>query len=295
MASEWEKYQDEIFRKHRQRYFDVEENQSEELDDEFRDLQDDFEEVVYDYSSGDTVDESILGSKDFEIILVAGLASMLNVMAKHNQQVYRIGGDWGVDMVRPYGRPGLVSELETQVSRLTQRTGDRFAFRRFPADNKTVGSRIKTIEGSTLRGVQNLLAVQINEGRSAPQIAGALKNYIKKDDRRKWVSPFEWYRKRFGYKVGKPNNIRGGSLDYNVYRIARTEINYAWRDSSVTLHDGKDYLEGFDWVLSHAHPRPDICDDWAADGPYNSASDVPDGHANCMCSVVPRVKKPEDL
>lgn len=295
MATEWEKYQDQIFRKHRQRYFDIEDLQTEDLADEFEDLQDEFEQIIYDHASGSVVDESVLGSKDFEIALVAALGSMVSIMAQHNQTVYRIGGDWGVESVKPYGVPIYVRDIETQVSKLIQRTGDRFLFRTFPADDKSIGSRIKTIEGSTLRGVQNLLAVQIRDGRSAQQIAGALKTYVKKEEGATWTSPFEWYRKRFGYKVGKPDNIRGGSLDYNMYRIARTEINYAWRDSAVKLHDGKDYLEGFDWVLSGAHPREDICDDWARNSPYRTARDVPDGHANCMCSVVPRLVDPREL
>lgn len=295
MATQWERYQDKIFQEYRQQYFNIEELQSEELADEFDELTSEFEKIVFDNSSRGVVDESILGINDFEIALIAALGSMVSIMAKHNQSVYRVGGDWAVDAVKPYDRPGLIREIETQVSKLIQRTGGRFEFRTFPADDKTIGSRITSIEGSTLKGVQNLLAVNIKEGRSAKEIAGALSNYVQKDPNKSWVSPFEWYRQRFGYKVGKPSNIRGGSLDYNMYRIARTEINYAWRDSAVKFHDGKDYLEGFDWVLSGAHPREDICDDWARNGPYKTARDVPDGHANCLCSVVPRLVDPREF
>lgn len=259
MPTVWEEYQEDLFLEYRERYLNIEANQAEELREELDELQAEFDRIVNSYTSGGHVDESIIGSKKFEIALIASVGAMVGIMAKHNQAVYRTGGDWAVEAVKPYEVPAYVQSIETTVSKLIQRTGERFLYRTFPADDKMIGSRITSIQGSTLRGVQNLLSVTIKEGRSAKEIAGILKTYVRKDEGAKFTSPFEWYRKRFGYKRAKPGNIRAGSLDYNMYRIARTEINYAWRDASARIHDGKDYLEGFDWVLSHSHPREDIC------------------------------------
>jgi hypothetical protein len=84
---------------------------------------------------------------------------------------------------------------------------------------------------------------------------------------------------------------------YRAVRIARTEINTAYREGHIAAATGADgkpkpWLSGVGWRLSPAHPRTDICDSWAGDdteglgaGNY-SPDNVPPGHPHCLCYTV---------
>ncbi len=95
-------------------------------------------------------------------------------------------------------------------------------------------------------------------------------------------------------EITKPgvDNVR-----YRAMRIARTEINNAYRDGYVqsVAPDGKlpAYIEAIGWRLSAAHPRICICDALAGDdmdglGPGNYLpGNVPSvSHPHCMCYLV---------
>jgi hypothetical protein len=87
------------------------------------------------------------------------------------------------------------------------------------------------------------------------------------------------------------------NLRYRARRIARTEINNAFREghiASVTDAQGNPlpHVSAIGWRLSPAHPRPDICD-WFASadgedlGPGNySPGNTPVSHPNCLCYTV---------
>ena len=84
---------------------------------------------------------------------------------------------------------------------------------------------------------------------------------------------------------------------YRAERIARTEINTAYREAhvaGVTREDGSlvPWVTAVGWRLSSAHRRPDICDVWASQdqdglgaGNY-LPQNVPADHPNGFCFTV---------
>ena len=85
-------------------------------------------------------------------------------------------------------------------------------------------------------------------------------------------------------------------INYNNDRIARTELARAYELSFKARIMEDENITGFQWVLSNAHPRPDICDFYAeldngkGVGVY-SKNDFPTlpAHSNCLCFKVPYV------
>ena len=82
---------------------------------------------------------------------------------------------------------------------------------------------------------------------------------------------------------------------YFLKRIVRTEAATAFHVSQIQATENDPYLLGYQWRLSSAHPRVDICDEWArvdqglGAGVW-SKDRVPRGkaHPHCMCYLLPR-------
>lgn len=169
-------------------------------------------------------------------------------------------------------------------------------YRKFPSDGLTIGQRVKTIQGESVKTMRDILTVGIGQGKSAQQIASDLDNFIKPSTDKSWVGPFDWFRDRFGYKVKRvPAGKPAGSLYFNSLRIARTEINHTYRQSTLKFHDKEPWVKGYNWELSPAHPRHDICDDWASGGPYKKDEIEGLGHPNCMCYISVDLVKASEL
>jgi hypothetical protein len=79
-------------------------------------------------------------------------------------------------------------------------------------------------------------------------------------------------------------------------RIARTETANTYRQSTIDFYKDKPFVSAWDWVLSGAHPRPDVCDDYHTEGPYDHWYDLPTApHPYCMCDVVVITKSVDEI
>lgn len=162
---------------------------------------------------------------------------------------------------------------------------------RFPLDDKSIGDRIVSLQGQALEVTKSIVAIGINQGKSAKQIAADIDSYLMGGDKLKGVSAFQWVKDAEGIIKQKKLDFKPtGTVSSNSLRIARTEINMAYRRATLEINDGQPWNNGFDWVLSPSHLGPDICDDWARGGPY-TLNDIPRGHPHCMCDVRSRSKK----
>lgn len=80
---------------------------------------------------------------------------------------------------------------------------------------------------------------------------------------------------------------------YNALRIARTEIQRAWRVGYVEQTKKLPFVKGIKWNLSGSHPKQDICDELASADPVGLGAGVypPNAvpynggpaHPHCMC------------
>lgn len=84
------------------------------------------------------------------------------------------------------------------------------------------------------------------------------------------------------------SDVRGG-VSYAAMRLARTEINAANKYASETDNAEKPFVDNIEWRLSKSHPRRDICDVLAEQGPYPKDEVPATPHPQCFCYQVPKV------
>jgi len=270
--------------------------QENDVYDSVEELNDDIQALLGKYSTRTEIRDKEQIDKRLPSLFTAWGATLLGIMVLRNKEAATSNGDRQVYFVGSnFEYDPFTALAKRSAQDYVSWVDKRLVVRKNPTDGIAVGTRIKTIQGGALKTVQNILEVGIKNGQSAEEIASAIDNYLLDDKRKVWVSPFQYYRDRWGYKVKKvPKGIPAGSVSFNSLRIARSEINNTWRQATVEIHKNKAWLKGYDWLLSASHPQPDICDEWAAKGPY-SAKDLPPGHPFCMCDVVPVFYTPEEL
>lgn len=186
--------------------------------------------------------------------------------------------------------------------KLTEGFARRYArnmlLRVFPLGKRIrVGQKIVSLRGQSLNVARSIVEVGIREGKSAKDIANDLEMYVRPLPRGFSVSPFQFIRDFLGrHRVIKieRGEVPRGSLSFNAFTIARTEINYTYRDALVQLHKNKPWVEGYRWNLSLSHPKKDICDLWAEGSPYDD-DELPTGHPNCLCYLTIEFKDENKL
>lgn len=79
----------------------------------------------------------------------------------------------------------------------------------------------------------------------------------------------------------------------NAKRLARTEINMAYRTADQERWKSLDFVLGYEVKLSNRHPRPDICDHAA--GRYPKDFRFVGWHPQCLCRAVPILPNKKDF
>lgn len=184
-------------------------------------------------------------------------------------------------------------ELYTQVRKYAEDVEKRFMFNKWA--DIPLEHRLKTIKAGTQKTVQNIIMNGMNEGKGAKAIAKELRQYISPVEDLTKTKPYDEYRKRFGRpKSFTPKGVPAGSVQYNALRIARTETARVYREATVDFYEDKDYVNGYTWNLSRAHPVKDECDDYARKT-YKTRDELPKPHPQCLCFVRPIVMTLSEL
>jgi len=227
------------------------------------------------------------------LILGSFMVSYRSILYTHNYQITQytinhINDTFGV--LLSYN--GLLEE-HTALLRTQNNTLDKFNMSFFSRksfkDGKSIDQRIKTIISGAEKTVRNIAEVGVKNGLSAEDIAKQIDNFIRPDKRRVWKSPIEWVKERFANPSVKQLQIRGGSLDYNAIRIARTEGMNTLRDSYYQQLKGKPWIQGWNWILSARHKGTGcLCEYFTNGSPYTDKEiDNLKSHPNCMCRIEP--------
>jgi len=166
------------------------------------------------------------------------------------------------------GAPIVVPGVQFGV--VPQEVLERLYARTF-RDGLNLSQRLYNLDRAARTELQEIVAKGVATGQSARNMAKAMAPTLEQSG---------------------VDNVR-----YKAMRIARTEINQAYReghiasatDQSGNLHP---WISAIGWRLSPSHPRVDICDIWASDdsdglgeGNYEP-SNVPPGHPNCLCATI---------
>lgn len=92
-----------------------------------------------------------------------------------------------------------------------------------------------------------------------------------------------------------------GGVSYAAHRLARTEINNAYKTAQEQRHQDEPWVKGMLWNLSRTHPKPDECNTYAQQDLHGLGHGVypvgqrPRSHPNCLCYLTPESDDEEEF
>lgn len=170
-------------------------------------------------------------------------------------------------------------------------------FQQRKIDGLNLSQRVWKYTGDLRDAMELGIDVALGEGKSAQQLSRDLRQYLREPDKL-----FRRVRDKGGNlrlsKAAAMYHCGQGvyrSSAKNAQRLARTEINMAYRESEWLRWQNLDFVVGFRVCLSNNHtvldskgkPKPlnDICDRLA--GVYPKTFKFVGWHPNCRCYVIP--------
>jgi hypothetical protein len=125
------------------------------------------------------------------------------------------------------------------------------------------------------------ISTAIEKGMSAVTLSKRISKYLND-----WPSLQEDYQEKFA-KATKCHDC-----EYRSIRLARNEINIAYRTAEQLRWQQFDFILGYKIKLSGSHPAEDICDDLQGDYPKDFK--FVGWHPNCLCYTVPIVMSEDE-
>lgn len=156
-------------------------------------------------------------------------------------------------------------------------------------DGFNLSGRIWRLEQGGLDDIRRTLSTAYTERTSATRLAkliepllGAGQNCPRWAYRRLYdMTPGDRAANGTGLMSGDDCGSKG--LAYNALRLARNEIQIAHHAVNDELLKVAPWVEGESIVLSPGHAEVDICDEYAAGGPYQPGEVQLPLHVQCMC------------
>lgn len=274
--------------------------QEDELNSKLDDLRDEYGQLIR--SQGTTIKNEDKIQKYIPLIIEGYIIGFIALLKDTNQQVSEIVGLQEYKGAEKFFKKfsekigsEYLPKFEQTINQYTEGISDKIMFRKIFEDNITLTERIKRVQDGSTKTVRNIIAVGMEEGKSAVDIAKDVEQYVKPEEKLLRVSPYKWYRDRFpSFTAKNIKDIPPGSISYNSFLIARTETAYTYRNTTIALNKNKPWVIGYDWNLSRSHPEPDICDKWAEDSPYKPGH-LPSGHPNCICYTTAKYATEKDF
>lgn len=125
------------------------------------------------------------------------------------------------------------------------------------------------------------ISTAIEKGMSAVTLSKRISKYLND-----WPSLQADYQEKFG----KATNCY--DCEYRSIRLARNEINIAYRTAEQLRWQQFDFILGYKIKLSGSHPACDICDNMVGD--YPKEFKFVGWHPNCLCYTVPIVMSEDE-
>lgn len=184
--------------------------------------------------------------------------------------------------------PTDAATLTNHWQALRQRVLDNAAARIY-SDGFHLSGRVWRLEADGLAEIQRILTSALATKTSAPELARLLTLSLGSgSDCPRWayarlygMTAKERAVDSSGLRTGNPCEAKG--LAYNALRLARNEIQIAHHRMNDELFRVSPWITGEQVRLSAQHPKPDICDDMAAGGPYEPGEVTLPLHIQCMC------------
>lgn len=185
------------------------------------------------------------------------------------------------DAAPPAAAPAAVqAQVLSPAAMAVSETAVRMVQEFVAADGLQLSDRLWRIDRGAREAVTQAIERAVIEGHSAAQAARA---FLARGEAVP-AAIAEKMRGPAGGTVGREAagmlTGNGGAMD-NAMRVFRTEINRAHGEAYMAGGEGKPYFGGWRYLLSPAHPEPDICDLLAAQNLHGLGRGVYPSRANC--------------
>jgi len=166
-------------------------------------------------------------------------------------------------------------------------------------DGLTFSQRIWDLEQFSEREITKTVAKGLVEGKSHYELMRDLEPFLKMTDeeykafQRTWAETHD--------EQWQSDWKTRGRMKYNLRRLARTELNNAYREGTIYSARLSPWVQGLKWNLSASHPKVDICDTWASQDLYGMGEGVypfdavPIDHPNGLCYLTQVLKSDNEL
>ena len=182
------------------------------------------------------------------------------------------------DVLKVYG----MRRNGEKVKRYYQPNNDALkAFQRRKDKGMTVSQKVWNQSYNFKRELEYAISSGIEKGQSAVTLSKRISKYL-----RDFPSLQADYKERYGGAVDC------NDCEYRSIRLARSEINMAYREAEQTRWEQMDFIKGYRIQLSGSHPRHDVCDDLAGD--YPKWFKWLGWHPNCFCICIPIVMSDDE-
>ncbi len=183
------------------------------------------------------------------------------------------------DVLRSYG--ATIRGQKTQV--YYQKNSDALrAFQERTEREMNLSTKLWNQSGNYKQELEYAISSAIEKGTSAVTLSKRLSKYL-----HDFPSLKADYKEKFGQAVTCQD------CEYRSIRLARTEINMAYRTAEQKRWQQMDFVVGYEVKLSFSHEVTDICD--SAQGKYPKDFVFMGWHPNCMCYTIPILKTEQEF
>lgn len=155
------------------------------------------------------------------------------------------------------------------------------AFQERTENGMNLSAKLWNQSENYVREMECAISSAIEKGTSAVTLSKRLSQYLNDFESLKAD-----YEEKFGHAVDCAD------CEYRSIRLARSEINMAYRTAEQTRWRQMDFITGYEIKLSGSHPREDICD--AMQGRYPKDFIFNGWHPNCLCMCLPIIMSEDD-
>lgn len=155
------------------------------------------------------------------------------------------------------------------------------AFQNRTEHGMNLSAKIWNQSENYVQEMEYAISSAIQKGMSAVTLSKRLSQYLNDFDTLKAD-----YEEKYGHAV------ECADCEYRSIRLARSEINMAYRNAEQARWQQMDFITGYEVKLSGSHPKTDICD--ILKGRYPKDFVWTGWHPNDLCYVVPIIMSEDD-
>lgn len=155
------------------------------------------------------------------------------------------------------------------------------AFKQRVINGMNLSQRIWNQQEDVKKSLERALSTGIEKGMSAVKLSKRVSQYL---------NDYPLLAKDYKKKYGRAIDVSG--CEYRSVRLARNELNMAYRAAEQERWRNLDFIKGIEIRTSGSHPREDMCDLLA--GKFPKGFPWSGWHVNCMCYAVPIVMSEEE-